>query len=297
MSIYKNKVVFSLYVDIPEEKLDYQPPHVDTTISKTLHTKEQFLIHSSWLIEKQKQYASLIGADYFCFTYDKAYEEYAKTMPSTITEYNIVNFYKIKLLYDLAEKYDEVLYLDLDVIPMTDQCFFKRWPGLTIMSGTAESQTRIETNNKALLRMKRSTKKHSNRSPTAKYWNTQAMLFNRDFSTSDIEVFNTGIIGSNKKSLELLDYFNSFEKNIEYMDSLVKEQNSMYPDYIQKLFGYDNETLWSYLMISKKIPYNKLSPSWHYFMDKFSYIPKGTKLVHCIKKDFDFVKNHIQSIQ
>ena len=44
-----------------------------------------------------------------------------------LTTYNIVNFYKIHLLYKLAQEYDEVLYLDFDVVPMKSDNFFERW--------------------------------------------------------------------------------------------------------------------------------------------------------------------------
>ena len=50
-----------------------------------------------------------------------------KTNFPFITTYNIINEYKIHLLYELANKYDEVLYLDFDTIPMTNESFFDAW--------------------------------------------------------------------------------------------------------------------------------------------------------------------------
>ena len=44
------------------------------------------------------------------------YSSKMKKENTFITSYNIVNFYKIHLLYELAKKYDEILYLDFDVI-------------------------------------------------------------------------------------------------------------------------------------------------------------------------------------
>ena len=41
--------------------------------------------------------------------------------------YEIVNFYKIYLLDKLAEEYDEILYLDFDAIPVTNDNFFEYW--------------------------------------------------------------------------------------------------------------------------------------------------------------------------
>ena len=43
-----------------------------------------------------------------------------------LTTYNIINFYKIYLLYKFSSKYDEILFLDFDV-PNTKENFFEVW--------------------------------------------------------------------------------------------------------------------------------------------------------------------------
>ena len=55
------------------------------------------------------------------------FEQKLKREHPYLTTYNIVNFYKIHLLYELAKQYDEVLYLDFDVVPMQDVDFFEHW--------------------------------------------------------------------------------------------------------------------------------------------------------------------------
>ena len=68
------------------------------------------------------------------------------------------------LLYQLD--YDEILYLDMDVIPVTDKNFFDVWDlkkGIAIMS----EEWSIKDNNRD---------KHCVRSPLAKYWNAHALL-------------------------------------------------------------------------------------------------------------------------
>ena len=65
---------------------------------------------------------------------------YRKIFPF-ITTYNMVNEYKIHLLYELANKYDEVLYLDFDTIPMTNESFFDAYDlkqGIAIMHNNKE---------------------------------------------------------------------------------------------------------------------------------------------------------------
>lgn len=289
-----SRVIFSLYIDIPEEELDDQPAHWGSDIPKTLHTKLEFKKHYDWLLESQRCYANYINVEYKHYIYDKAYIEYKewfnKNYPE-ITSYNIVNFYKIKLMHDLAKEYDEILYLDLDVIPVTNENFFEVWDlskGIAIMSGTAESQKSIDTDTRELLYLKYRT--NSVRSPIAKYWNTRAMLTERGFDSLDCTVFNTGIVGITKEKLNQLDYFVDFRDTIDYMKYLRNEEG-FYPEHIQALFGYDNETIWGYKTLSKKLQWQLLGPEWHHFMDKWNYITRSSKFVHCINKDFNYVKD------
>ena len=289
------RIIYSLYVDIPEKELDEQPPHHDSNISKTLHTKLEFQKHYAWLKERHESYAKSIGVDYVLFEYDEEFEEYKNGMPPEITAYNAVNFYKLKKLYDLSKEYDEILYIDFDVIPITIENFFEAWDlskGIVIMDGTAESQRAIGTDTDDLKRQGRRAKQ-SNRSPVAKYWNTRAMLSETELGDGTYTVFNTGIIGACKKHLEELDYFGEFEENLELMKEL--HTNEMYPEYVRQLFGYDNETLWGFKILGKELSWQDMKESgWHHFVDKWNYIPKETKFVHMIKKDFDYVKEHCE---
>ena len=60
------------------------------------------------------------------FEYDKRYQTFEKNLRKDfpeLTGYEIVNFYKIHLLYELAKEYDEILYLDFDAVPLTKDPF------------------------------------------------------------------------------------------------------------------------------------------------------------------------------
>jgi len=289
------RIIYSLYVDIPEKELDEQPPHHDSKISKTLHTKLEFQKHYAWLKERHESYAKSIGVDYILFEYDEEFKEYKDSMPPEITAYNAVNFYKLKKLYDLSKEYDEILYLDFDVIPITTENFFEAWDldkGIVIMDGTAESQKQIGVDTEDL-KAQGKRQNQSNRSPVAKYWNTRAMLTEAELADGTYTVFNTGIVGTSRKHLDKLDYFGEFEKNLELMKDL--QTNEMYPYYIRQLFGFDNETLWGFKMLGNNVAWQDMKESgWHHFIDKWNYIPKDTKLVHMIKKDFDYIKEHCE---
>ena len=250
-----SKVIYSLYIDIQKPVSHFK-------------NQKKFNDNLEWLISKQKEYAKLCNADYIHFTYDHNFIEYSKQFGPEISEYNIINFYKMHLLYQL--KYDEILYLDLDVIPVTQLNFFEEWDlskGIAVMS----EEWRLRDYHRT---------RHNVRSPLAKYWNAYGLL---GYSK---EVFNTGILGANKDSLEELDYFKDFNVTIEKMKELINDD--FWPEDIRNLFGYDNETVFAYRI--KK--YQQLfGTGWHHFMDKWSFIPKETKFVHCISKDFKYVRN------
>ena len=62
----------------------------------------------------------------------------------------------------------------------------------------------------------------------------------------------------------------------------------MYPQNIIDMFRYDNETIFSY-KLQHNVPVQWLDNEWHYFFDRQGFIPKQTKIVHAICKDFDCV--------
>jgi len=296
------RIIYSLYIDIPEDELDYQPPHYGSDLSKTLHTKIEFKKNYSWLKHMQEKYANAFNIEYKLFEYDKKYKDYhlwfTKKYPQ-ITSYNIVNFYKIHLMYELSKTYEEILYLDFDAIPIRNKNFFDYHDlnkGIHILTGTTESQNKVDTEINQIYyesQWRKFRKGHSNRSPTAKYWNARAMCV-EDGIDGIHTVYNTGIVGINKNYLQKLDYFNKFDRTINLMTDLIKEGKHMYPLYIHELFGYDNECIWAYKTLLNNVDTIQLNKYWHHFMDKWSYIPDTTNIVHCINKNFKYVREYCE---
>ena len=119
-----SRVIYSLYIDIQNPVSHFE-------------NQGKFNSNLNWLLDKQKRYAELCEADYLHFVYDDKFIEFSKQFRlfPEVSEYNIINFYKMFLLYQLD--YDEILYLDMDVIPVTDKNFFDVWDlskGIAIMS-------------------------------------------------------------------------------------------------------------------------------------------------------------------
>lgn len=290
------RIIYSLYIDIPKEMLDYQPPYLGDTLPKTERTKLLFQEWSPWLTKMHEQYADKIGVDYKLFIADKKYLDYQAWFQNKypqITGYNIVNFYKLHLLYELANEYDEILYLDFDAVPVTAENFFDVWnlnDGIAIKTSTDRAVQFLEH----ILFDERQRKKFgkaSNRSPTAKYWNQRAMVLYDGIDGDYSQVFNTGIIGINREHLNRLNYFDDFDYVMNMMDELKEDDNGMWPDYVRSMFGWDNETIWGYKTMLNKVPTQLLDNDWHMFFDKTSHIQREAKIIHVVNKRFSYVKS------
>ena len=286
------KIIYSLYIDIPEDELDWCIPYHGETESKSLKTKREMKKYYSWLKEMHMKYADSINVDYKLYEYDDDFKTYKKWFLDKypmISSYNIVNFYKIHLMYELGKKYDEILYLDFDAVPVSNKNFFEAWDlskGIAILTNRSHIDTSLH---KLKVREKRGYT-GSVRSPTAKYWNCRALLLDSNMSGTN-NVYNTGIVGINRDYLQRLNYWEDFDNILVDMKRLIEEEDSMFPRHIQNIFGYDNETIWSYRMEMNNLTPQLLTEDWHHFMDKWNYIPPHTNIVHVINKNFQFVKD------
>ena len=106
------KLIYSIYIEVPDnEFVDNQKTN--------LNTKKELKENYQKLVDCKKQYADSIGADFVLVNkYDEYYDEMKGKYPF-LTTYNIINFYKIFLLYKFSSKYDQMLYLVFDVVPNT----------------------------------------------------------------------------------------------------------------------------------------------------------------------------------
>ena len=275
-----SKVIYSLYVDVPADEHYGKSKNQHDTADKASITVNAFKKHYKKLIDCKRYYANTIDADFIMFEHED-YQSFEKNFKSDfpeLTGYEIINFYKIHLLYKLSKKYDEILYLDFDVIPLTNESFFDVWDlskGICVYS----NNDKVE---------KKSTTNHSIRSPSAKYFNCHAMLLEEGLNP-DNDVINTGIICARKEDIIKLDFFGKFKDTIDLMTKLRKDTSGLYPQNIVDMFRYDNETIFSYKREVNNIDIQWLDNKWHYFLDTQKFIPEDTKIVHTISKDFDLV--------
>jgi hypothetical protein len=279
------RVVYSLYIDIPKEDLDIFDKNLlkDGAPPTNYVTKLQLKTHYDDLVASKQTYALAMGVEFKMFEYDLKFMNYQKQMQSKypyLTAYNIVNFYKLHLLYELSKEYDEVLYLDFDVVPMKYDNFFEHWD---LSKGIAV----LNNNDRRTLIENVSDTSQTIRSPSSKYFNAQAMLFEKGLS-SENDVINTGIIGASAKHLKDLKYFDDFDNDLKLMCDL-KDGSGIFPEKVLQYFGWDNETLFAVKLKEHKVPVQWLDDKWHYFFADQGFIPEETILCHTICKNFDLV--------
>ena len=279
------RVIYSIYVNVPAKEHYGKSKFINDTAKRASITVNAFKKHYTKLIKSKRQYADAIGVPFIMYEYNNHYQKYEKFFLDNypeITGYEIVNFYKIHLLYELAKKYDEILYLDFDAIPVTKDSFFDIWDIQNYIA-VYNNNTMI---NKMMLRLDEI--KHGIRSPSAKYYNAQALLIAKGCDPNN-DVINTGIIGASKKQILKLDFFGDFKGTLDLMTKLRYDKTGLYPQNIVDMFRYDNETIFAYKIKMNNVNIQWLDRRWHYFFDTQHFIPKETKIVHAVCKQFDVV--------
>ena len=281
-------IIFSIFIDIPEDKLDnpgWYKNGVQVKTDKSLNTKNVLYNNRVELERRQRDYAESLNVEYRLLGNDKEYKDFCKYMKDypMISEYDIINFYKHWAMKNFAENYDQVCYLDFDVVPNTNENVFN-----IIQSGFGVAHS----NDLAEWGKNISSTKYNTciRNPSSKYWNTYAMLLEDDMEPEN-DVFNTGIMIAGYNIIQELAYFHEFDKTLALMTYLKEEKDSLYPSNIQRIFNYDNETVFSYLVKKREIDIDWLPRQWHYIVDqpKKEMIDTNAKLYHVINKKMEWI--------
>ena len=232
---------------------------------------DAYQTHYKKLVDTKRDYAKSIGCKFEMFQSLGGFE--SKIEVRHVSKFDQINFYKLYVMEELAKTYDNILYLDFDVIPTTNENFFDAHD----MDKGIWIKTMIPHNKDKLNRDR------SIRSKFAKYWNSHCMLTVSGLPVEDNTVFNTGIIGSKSEFIKKLDYFGDWVNDMKCMAGC--QHDPMYP--MSSIFGTDNETLFAYKVIKNNVPWATLDDRWHHVYDKE---PLGdSKFVHVINKRFEDV--------
>lgn len=240
------RLIFSIYRE-----------EVDEHKSAPTHKQEQFRKYKHHLKKAQRDYAEMCGADYILFGTDNS-------------NYVDIQFEKLFRLEEMIEEYDEVMYLDFDVVPQTKANFFDVHDLNTICA------TRINrTPEKEVLMNTMKKDGFDQMNMYCKGCAKQAMLL-LDGISAEPTIINTGVVAGNKHSIGLL----KLKDRIDTIDSLLEEarEDNLFPEEIYKHWVRNNEIFFSYLIERFNIPFTNIGLSWNFFLCKM--FPEHTSAAH-----------------
>ena len=279
----KTKCIFSIYIEIPDERLDNPVGPHDDDVPKSKRTKERLANYKDQLDKNHRDYAIACGAEYLHFERDEQYEEFFKQYPD-LSEYDVINLYKVWLLDKLSKEYDLALYVDYDVYFVEKHDVFNYLPGEYSLCCDISTATESGVNPNAPGYF--TNYNVDFRNPQSKYWNAHALLQEEDID-GDNNVFNTGIMMASKAVMDKINYFGDIQEVLETMKEL--KEFSMYPPKVAAQFGYDNETIMAYKTKINEVPVTDLDEMWHYKHDYnvFNSYIKGSKEFNAAKHELN----------
>jgi len=279
-------VIYSFYTEINDKLRNHYNFYGDK-ISKAEKTKSQFIKYKNRLINSKTDYARICDADFILF--DDIPED----------NFDSINFYKHKLMEDLLKEYDNVLYLDFDVIPNTNESFFKVHNMNKINVHAINSTKKNTWSNEALnckesfeyIAEKYLDKYHMYSKAMCKL----AMLAIDDIYSQDYHVVNTGIVGGSSESLSQIKMSKRIDELNELLNIVKKEE--YFGTNITKHFFENNEVFFSYILDKYNLDWYNLPFEWHHYHfhmpneHKIFYRNKllKSKMIHMIDKDFGLI--------
>lgn len=246
-------------------------------MSSTDYKKNQFKKYKLHLETKQLEYATKVSADYRLYTIKE-------------TDYDKIQFMKLNKLEELSKIYDEVLYLDFDVIPQTDVNFFEYFDMNKI---NAYSMSRTPGANE--LKWKFQANDWDRMNVYAKTCAKKSMLILENMSGNDTMI-NTGVVGGNRKAIQNLN----FSKRLPEAYKVFEESciDNLYPEEISRSWRPNNEVFISWMIEKYNVPYTNIGMAWNFMLD--DYAPRGgesSHFLHHIKKEFDITFGEIDEME
>lgn len=252
------RIVFSIFND------DVDQNHRSTNDYKL----NQFRKYKDELIECKKTYANKCSSDFVLHE-------------TETTDYNTIQFEKIRILEEYAKTHDEILYIDFDVVPT---------------NYARNIFDHIDCSTLAMHPLKRDLKSGYLRSALNKGWMDnqnvfaktcakKAMLLLEGVNGND-HLYNTGVVLGNSEIIKRLN----FTEQLPEMNDLLDEaqQDSLYPEPITRNFYYNNEVYISFLIERDEIPHTDLTMNWNFIMDDVQTQPSDAgELIHHVGKEFE----------
>lgn len=277
------RAIFTIYVEIKDIDFDLvtEKYHPLDKLGKSKKSQMGFGMYFDDLVANKSDYAKMVDSDFFFFQHDNHFEEFKNKIQSyqLMTIYNVINFYKFdRLDYLFANfDYDEVLYLDFDVLVGTKDNFFTECDLSTMHVPTSP------LNNTLIKKMLNNQGRCGFRAPEAKKLNTNLMLNEYSLDHNPYS-YNTGIFAMNRDVWKHLNYFEDFDNILKLMNDLKHDRS--FPPEVQYCLGYDNETVFGFRLTQRNLDFIDIDETWHFLVKEQK---RDFKFGHFLHKNFDLV--------
>lgn len=250
----------------------------DIMVTNLIDAAQQRAIHEYFdrLVDNKRQYANLCNADFKLFHNTMGDWDCGDHL-----NFTKVNLYKHHLMALLAEEYDEVLYVDMDVVFNTTDNIFET---IDLSKGIAvrEQNRRISSKDPTDV----SIKEYGARNPTLKYHIARDLL-----NGQDNNVINTGLILGRSEHIKQLQFVSRLPDIISKIDLLMNntfDKSIGKHNHVRPFYYANNESIFSYLLERYNIPYQLLDEEWHTIIDNTPTNDnlKTCKVIHLIHKLF-----------
>ena len=276
-------IIYSIYIENNEPNLS----------EKHQFTKKQLEKHYEKLVYIKNEYAKLCNAEYRVYNNDTYYQKFKKKFDGF--EFDIINLYKIYLWEELGKEYDNVLYLDLDVIPNTTENFFETFDmnKICVYSPNAIKEnvwtkTMLKNYKKNIHSFDYLMTKTDKYNEYVKAMCKRAMLAIDNKFDTDYLIANTAILGGNSNAIKKLRYTERLNEMVDVLNKAKEEK--FFGEEISKLFFANNEIFVHYLLDKDNIDWYNLPKEWHTYLMKKDEITtdiKSAKMIHLINKRFE----------
>ena len=258
----KNTGIFSIHVDIDESLKGDNMEKI--ALWKMLRRKDAFRN----LYTEQVNYATRTNARYVLF--DKIHPD----VPLNLSIYNQVNLSKFFYAKEMMDDFQQVLYLDFDVVPVT-------WDKFPFQEGLSIRNMWQGPRKEAVDLMLKGGMKP---------WSTLVKIAMVDmlgkYENDTLNIFNTGVMG-----------FVNVDLDLDYSEEIHCLENPDIQWWPEELFRpnitINNEAMFTHkILVKNNVPVNYLPSKWNYLVDwkdSFRTIqcePDEAKLNHYIRKNF-----------
>jgi hypothetical protein len=229
--------------------------------------REQFIKYADQLEQKHREYASIVGADYLL-------------IKPTSNDYIEVQFEKLNSFEILAKDYDEVMYIDFDIIPITAHNIFERFDLNTICSFNIQVQGLTLDE----LRWRRGFNWHSMDMYT-KACNKKAMLLLDGISGTQ-SCINTGVVVMNSDCIRNLNFTERCAKAVDVFKEALND--NFYPEEMTNNWVLNNEVIFSYIIEKYDLPFTNIGMPWNFILDhNEQHMTSAAHLLHFVHKKFE----------